>query len=67
MKYPIQEMESNPFYRPLKSVEGMTVGYVCVECGRLHTAPHREGCSLAADDVPDFKVGSQDRAGRNDA
>ena len=32
-------------YKPLKSVDGQTVGYVCIECGRLHTAPHLEWCT----------------------
>jgi hypothetical protein len=28
------------FYKELKSVDGKVVGHICVECGRLSTAPH---------------------------
>ncbi len=35
-------------YRPLKSVDGTTVGYVCEECGRLSTASHRTQCAMQA-------------------
>lgn len=31
--------------RELKLVDGMVVGYVCIECGRLNTAPHLDTCS----------------------
>ena len=34
-----------PGYRDLKSWDGRIVGYVCVECGRLNTAPHLPDCS----------------------
>ena len=34
------------FYKRLNSVDGVTVGYVCVECGRLCTSPHLPTCIL---------------------
>lgn len=36
-------------YRPLISVDGKTVGFVCLVCGRLNTVPHREDCAVASD------------------
>ena len=36
-------------YKPLLSIDGETVGYNCVGCGRLYEALHRDGCTLAKD------------------
>lgn len=38
------------FYKQLKSVDNVVVGWICKECGRLHTAPHFETCPLYAGD-----------------
>lgn len=38
-------------YKELKAVDGKVVGFKCVECGRLSTAPHFPTCSIGGDNA----------------
>jgi hypothetical protein len=44
---PLPSPQVRHLYEPLRAVDDGVVGYVCKECGRLHTAPHLDTCSLA--------------------
>lgn len=43
--FPVPTVEQSADYRPLKSVDDKTVGYVCRECGRLLNKEHFPHCS----------------------
>ncbi|HXP82547.1 MAG TPA: hypothetical protein VN976_21795 [Verrucomicrobiae bacterium] len=49
---PSNELEK---WKPLKSVEGVTVGWTCRECGRLFEADHVNSCSQQADTAKETK------------
>ncbi len=51
---PSSELEK---YKPLKSVDGFIVGWICRECGRLFEADHRKDCSQAG--APEEKKETQ--------
>lgn len=38
--------EIRSLYKELKTPSGKVVGLVCVECGRLQTAPHKDSYSV---------------------